>query len=60
MVGGDRERAVLAGLLGRIVDGEGDVALVTAEPGLGKTGIGWRVFQRLARDLVPDPSVVPG
>lgn len=37
MVGRDRERAILDDLLGRIVDGEGGVALVAGEPGIGKT-----------------------
>ena len=36
-MGRDRERAVLDDLLGRIVDGEGGVALVAGEPGIGKT-----------------------
>ena len=37
-----------------------DDAAKYASVALGCDTIGWRVFQWLARDLVPDPSVVLG
>ena len=37
-----------------------DEAAKEVERTLGSADMGWRVFQWLARDLVPDPSVVSG
>jgi class 3 adenylate cyclase/tetratricopeptide (TPR) repeat protein len=50
LVGRDHELAVLAGIHRRAVSGEGAIALLVGEPGVGKSRLLYEFFQRLDED----------
>jgi predicted ATPase len=58
-VGRDREFALLAELLGQVVEGRGQVVGMAGEPGVGKSRLLYEFHRQLGAEVTPAPPAQP-